>query len=113
MIGHVNTHWVTVLLAAVALLLGAVSVEAKDDTFDVVVYGATPAGCAAAMAAADSGKSVLLIESTARPGGMLTNGLSHADFRTFEGLTGSYLKFTQRVQAYYVEKYGEGAPQTA
>jgi flavin-dependent dehydrogenase len=40
------------------------------DTFDVLVYGATPAGIAAAVAAADDGSSVLLVESTARIGGL-------------------------------------------
>jgi len=86
--------------------------EESSGTHDVIVYGGTPAGCAAAMSAADAGRTVLLVEPTSRLGGMLTNGLSHTDFRTFESLTGLYLRFTQRVQDYYVATYGEGSPQT-
>lgn len=80
------------------------------DQIDVLVYGATPAGIAAAIAAAEDGEKVLLVEPTGRIGGLLTNGLSHADFHSFESLTGSYLKFTQRVEAHYRAQYGETAP---
>src|SRR5690606_30731931 len=75
--------------------------------YDVVVYSATPCGLAAAMAAADDGQEVLLIEPTMRIGGLTTNGLSHTDFRTFPGLTGTYLDFARRVAAYYRDTYGE------
>ena len=71
------------LLAAGAMLRGAGSV-------DVVVYGATPGGIAAALAAAKGGHTVLLAEPTIRLGGMTTNGLSHPDFRAFESITGTY-----------------------
>ncbi len=72
-----------------------------QEKVDVLVYGATPAGIAASIAAAKGGRDVLLVEPTGRVGGMVTNGLSHADFRTFEGLTGAFLDFTRRVQARY------------
>lgn len=81
--------------------------------FDVLVYGATPAGIAAALAAAANGSSVLLAEPTARIGGLVTSGLSHTDFRTFEALTGAFLQFSQRVLAAYVREYGAGSPQAA
>lgn len=68
----------------------------------VVVYGATPAGVAAALGAAENPElRVLLVEPTLRIGGMTTNGLSHTDFRTFEGLSGTFLEFTKRVEAHY------------
>jgi len=78
---------------------------------DVLIYGATPAGIAAAVAAADAQHAVLLVEPTARIGGMITHGLSHSDFHTFESLHGSFLKFSQRVRTYYQQTYGEDAPQ--
>src|SRR3954453_11703780 len=65
---------------------------------DVLVYGATPAGIAAALAAAEDGEKVLLVEKSDRIGGMLTNGVSHADVRSFEALTGTFLNFMKRVQ---------------
>ena len=79
------------------------------EQYDVLVYGATPAGIAASLAAAEDGEKVLLVEPTGRVGGMITNGLSHADFRTFEGLSGAYLKFTQRVEGHYRAKHGDEA----
>ncbi len=78
----------------------------ESQPVDVVIFGGTPGGIAAALAAGEQGASVLLLEPYRRVGGLMTNGLSHTDFRTFEGLTGAYLQFTQRVQAYYNEKYG-------
>src|SRR5688572_26915857 len=82
-------------------ILLALLVAQDVERVDVLVYGATPAGIAAAVAAAKGGRDVLLAEPTGRVGGMVTNGLSHADFRTFEGLTGTYLEFTRRVRARY------------
>lgn len=78
---------------------------------EVLVYSATPAGIAAAVAAARSGASVLLIEPTKRIGGMMTSGLSHPDFRTFEGLSGIYWEFSQNVEKYYASRYGKDSLQ--
>jgi hypothetical protein len=46
---------------------------------DVVVYGSTPGGVCAAIAAAREGVSVILIEPTDHIGAMTTGGLSHCD----------------------------------
>ncbi len=77
----------------------------------VLVYGGTPAGIAAAIAAADDGESVVLVEPTARVGGLVTSGLSHTDFHAREGTTGTFTDFTRRVEAYYVSKYGRDSQQ--
>ena len=46
-----------------------------NDSWDVIVLGGGPAGCAAATAAARDGAKTLLIESTGSLGGMGTSGL--------------------------------------
>lgn len=46
---------------------------------DVTVVGATPAGIAAALAAARAGRAVALLEPSAWVGGMMTGGLSKTD----------------------------------
>jgi hypothetical protein len=46
---------------------------------DVIVYGATPGGCCAAIAAAREGVSVILLEPTGHVGGVNTGGLSFSD----------------------------------
>ncbi|KLU01406.1 membrane protein [Rhodopirellula islandica] len=84
---------------------------AADPNVDVVVYGATPAGIAAAVAAGKSGQSVLLIEPTNRIGGLVTSGLSHTDFHSLESLSGAFLDFANRVEAHYIETDGPDSPQ--
>ncbi len=102
-------------LALLALLLAvgpfATAQEQEAAQVDVIVYGATPGGIAASLAAARSGHSVLLAEPSIRLGGMATNGLSHPDFRGFESLTGTFLELNRRVLDYYTEKYGPDSPQ--
>lgn len=78
---------------------------------DVVVYGATPAGIAAAIAAAKNGYAVILVEPTDRIGGLLTSGLSWTDARTLESISGSYQEFCMRVERYYIAHHGVGSPQ--
>lgn len=46
---------------------------------DVIVYGSTPGGYCAAIAAAREGASVILLEPTDHVGGVNTGGLSHSD----------------------------------
>lgn len=55
------------------------SAHAEMTTADVIVYGATPGGFCAAIAAAREGASVILLEPTDHVGGMNTGGLSHCD----------------------------------
>ena len=93
------------------LVLLTTLVQASPGETDVLVYGGTPGGIAAALAAGRSGRTVLVVEPYARVGGLVTNGLSHADFRTFEGFSGLYLEFTRRVGDHYRKEYGPDSPQ--
>lgn len=101
-------RWLVIATAALVLLEMPV---AADAGVKVLVYGGTPAGIAAAVAAAREGAEVDLIEPCGFVGGMMTNGLSHPDFRTFEGLSGLYLEFTRRVEAHYAAKFGADSAQ--
>lgn len=91
------------------LSLALLAAPASDP--DVVVYGGTPAGIAASVEAGKAGLRVLLVEPYRWVGGLTTNGLSHPDFRSFEGLTGFYLDLTRRTSRYYADKYGPDSPQ--
>jgi FAD dependent oxidoreductase len=53
--------------------------NADSTSADVIVYGATPGGFCAAIAAAREGASVILLEPTDHVGAMSTGGLSHCD----------------------------------
>lgn len=78
---------------------------------DVLIYGATPAGVSAAIAAASEGQEVLLVEPTNRIGGLVTSGLSHTDYHSRESLSGAFLDFAQRVQKRYEKTYGPDSQQ--
>ena len=96
------THLRLVLLAFIASTAGAA---------DIVVYGATPAGIAAAVTAARTGRSVELLEPSARVGGLLTGGLSYTDFRTQESVTGFFREYLDEVLGYYSTTYGPDSQQ--
>jgi hypothetical protein len=100
---------VTLLVVLVESLACAASDNAVS--VDVLIYGGTPAGVAAAVAAASDGERVLLVEPTERLGGMATCGLAHPDFRTFEGLNGAFLDWTRRVERHYQKSFGPDSQQ--
>ncbi len=67
------------------------SLESEDEphgirSADVAVYGATSGGVLAAIAAAEEGASVILVEPGSHVGGMLTGGLSRTDVERQEPL---------------------------
>ena len=68
------------VLAKLAVVCGHhLDAKANVTKADVVVYGATPGGVCAAIAAAREGVSVILLEPTQHVGGLNTGGLSHSD----------------------------------
>ncbi len=100
------------LVVILAALTVATLAGARDAApAEVLVYGGTPAGIAASVSAAKAGRSVVLVEPTPRIGGLMTNGLSYSDFRSFESLTGFFLDFSRRVEADYRARYGADSAQ--
>lgn len=79
--------------------------------FDLVVYGATPAGVASAVVAARQGHRVALIEPSPHVGGLLTGGLSYTDFHTQEAVTGFFREYMDHVLAHYTKSYGADSQQ--
>ncbi|QDT89094.1 FAD-dependent oxidoreductase [Gimesia algae] len=72
---------------------------------DIVILGGTPAGIAAAIAAARLGRSVLLIEPQSHLGGMSTSGLGKSDVERRHLIGGLFQEFTQRIHQYYLDHY--------
>src|SRR6476661_3792165 len=72
-----------VVLSALVWMWGCASsagtTGAGGEGADVVVYGSTPGGFCAAIAAAREGASVVLVEPTGHVGGVNTGGLSFSD----------------------------------
>jgi hypothetical protein len=73
---------------------------------DVIVYGATPGGFCAAIAAAREGAKVVLLEPTAHIGGVNTGGLSFSDSNQTvrSTLLGLFEEWHQRVAADYAAR---------
>jgi len=67
-------------MTRIAALFIALTISAHAATeADVIVYGATPGGFCAAIAAAREGASVIMLEPTAHVGGVNTGGLCFSD----------------------------------
>lgn len=76
------------------------------DRYDIVVYGGTSSGIITAVQAARMGKSVVVIEPTARIGGLTAGGLGDTDHGRKDAIGGLALEFYDRVG----KKYGEQEP---
>ena len=74
----------------------------KEVSADVFVYGATAAGCVAAIAASRSGaKSVAVATPYGHVGGMTTGGIMHADGGNSTVIHGITREYFERVLGHY------------
>ena len=93
------------VVAMVAALLPADAPGASEPgrNYDIVVYGGTSAGVAAAVQVKRLGKTVVLIEPTRRLGGLTTGGLGQTDIGNKAAIGGIAREFYQRVRKHYDE----------
>jgi hypothetical protein len=87
------------------LLFALLSVSFAKDA-EVVVYGGTPAGVMAAIAAARQGHTVALVDINAHVGGMVSGGLVATDTGDRKTVGGLADDFFRRIVKYYTERYG-------
>jgi hypothetical protein len=86
-----NATWITTTLCLLSLSLQADAAAALRA--DVVIYGGTPGGLAAAAAVVREGATVIVVEPTSHIGGMVTGGIAITDTGTPElvgGLAADY-----------------------
>lgn len=74
---------------------------AQPAEYDIVIYGGTSGGIAAAVQAKRMGKSVVVIEPTQRVGGLSTGGLGQTDIGNKAAVGGIAREFYQAVKAFY------------
>lgn len=87
-----------------ALFISLISCQPEGQQeagYDIIVYGGTSAGIAAAIQASRMGKSVLLIEPSGHLGGLTTGGLGQTDIGNKQAIGGISREFYQRIKAYY------------
>lgn len=103
--GRDHIHAVRLLvvwLLTAGMLLGAgPRVWSQTATHDVVVYGGTAAGVAAAVTTARLGGSVVLIEPTHRLGGLTSGGLGQTDIGNKRAIGGVSREFYERIWRHY------------
>lgn len=91
-----TTVAVLICLSLLLPMLGGCQMSTQRHHADVIVYGATPGGITAAIAAQREGASVILLEPTRHVGGMATSGLNRdeaehmARDETFGGLADAF-----------------------
>ncbi|MBI1899726.1 MAG: FAD-dependent oxidoreductase [Planctomycetia bacterium] len=84
--------------AAVVFLAGSAFAQ---ETYDVVIYGGTSGGVAAAVQTARMGKSVVLVEPGKHIGGLTSGGLGATDIGNKGAIGGISREFYQRVKRHY------------
>jgi len=75
--------------------------NSQDKNYDIVIYGGTSAGIAAAVESSRMGKSVVLIEPTNRIGGLTTGGLGQTDIGNKQAIGGISREFYENIKTYY------------
>ncbi len=100
-------YWVV----AMATLAFSVCAAEPPVTAEVVVYGGTPAGVMAAVAAARQGHTVALVDINAHVGGVVSGGLVATDIGDRATVGGLADDFFKRVAAYYEKTYGADSKQ--
>lgn len=73
----------------------------NSELADVIIYGGTSAGIAAAIQVKRMGKSVILIEPFDNLGGLTTGGLGQTDIGNKAAIGGISREFYRRVRQYY------------
>ncbi|MDD3789566.1 MAG: FAD-dependent oxidoreductase, partial [Petrimonas sp.] len=85
----------------IALLVSYTASSQHGKTYDIVIYGGTSAGIAAAVEASRSGKSVIIINPDNHIGGLTTGGLGFTDIGNKMVIGGISREFYQRIREYY------------
>ena len=86
----------------ILFLLSGFNFKSKSqERYDVVIYGGTSAGIAAAIQSSRMGKKVVMIEPTNRIGGLTTGGLGATDIGNKQAIGGISREFYQNIKKYY------------
>ena len=89
------------LLLITLFLVATVVSRGATASYDLVVYGGTSSGIAAAVQAARMGKTAVLIESTQHLGGLTTGGLGATDIGNKAAIGGIAREFYGKIWEHY------------
>ncbi|PIE23753.1 MAG: xanthan lyase [Planctomycetota bacterium] len=94
--------WMAIVLAVVFAQCTS-SQSAKDESYDVVIYGGSSAGVTAALQCARLGRSVVLIEASEHIGGLTSGGLGATDIGNKAAIGGLARQFYQLLWQHYAK----------
>ena len=89
-----------ILATCIGLLIFQTEVESQN-SYDIIIYGGTSSGIAAAVESSRMGKSVLIIEPSNRIGGLTTGGLGATDIGNKMAIGGISREFYERIAKKY------------
>lgn len=95
-------YWLAIW--AIGCLATPSRAHAQTERADVIVYGGTASGVAAAIQVKRMGHSVILIEPGKRVGGLTTGGLGQTDIGSKAMIGGISREFYQRIARYYEQE---------
>jgi len=90
-----------ITLSIIILLSGCRPAGFQENQYDVVVYGGTSAGLAAAIQSSMMDKTVIVLEPGTRVGGLTTGGLGQTDIGNKQAIGGISREFYQKIREYY------------
>ena len=90
-------------VSAVGLIAGCCE-NCCEKTYDVVIYGSSPAALSAAISAQRLGKSAVIVCPETRIGGLTTGGLGQTDIGNKSAFGGLALQFYKDIADYYKDE---------
>jgi len=90
-----------IIITVLSAYLHLVPAYGQKEKYDIVIYGGTSAGIAAAIQSSRMGKSVVLIEPSQRLGGLTAGGLGATDIGNKDAIGGISREFYQNIKKYY------------
>lgn len=102
-----------IVLGLSTLPMESTGASTKADSYDIVIYGGTSAGVAAAVQAARMDQSVIIVSPAKHLGGLTSSGLGATDSGSEAAIGGISHEFYARVHNYYsqAEAWDEGDQQ--
>ncbi|MCA9199195.1 MAG: FAD-dependent oxidoreductase [Planctomycetales bacterium] len=94
----------TVFILLIATFAGVANVHSEEISADVIIYGGTSAGVAAAVQVARMGKTAVIIEPSSHLGGLTSGGLGATDIGNKAAIGGISREFYQAVKTYYEDE---------
>lgn len=88
-------------IAMLAFTIRGCGDNSGEQQYDVVIYGGTSCGIAAAIQASRMDKSVIILEPSQRLGGLTTGGLGQTDIGNKQAIGGISREFYQGIKAHY------------